>query len=98
MHKFLCTHTMPVNAFTYDQVCQFAEAGQHDPDVRGYRAFINLSEGNACCIVEANDRDAVLAWFRKMGIPFDTIVPVELESDRGVIEDLRQQPVGAGMS
>ena len=98
MQKYLCTHTLPANAFTYEEVCQLAEAGQHDPEVRGYRSFISLSEGKACCIVEANDRDSVLAWFRKMKIPFDTITPVELEGDRGKIEDLRQQPVGAGLS
>jgi hypothetical protein len=96
--RFLCTHTMPANAFTYEDVCQIAEAGQHDTNVRGYRAFLNLSEGKACCIVEAHDRDAVVGWYRRMNIPFDTIVPVEFEADRGTIEDLRQVPVGAGTS
>ena len=97
MRKYLCLHTVPAGAFTHEQVCQLAEALQHDDNVRGYRSFLNLSEGKICCILEADDRAAVAAWFQKMGVPYDDIVPVELEGERGVIEDLREQPALAGL-
>jgi len=96
MHKFMALHTLPAGAFTHEQVCQIAEAGQHEQSVRGYRSFLNLTEGKVCCILEANDRESVVAWFQKMRIPYDSIVAVEFEGDRGVIEDLREQPAMAG--
>ena len=98
MRKYLCTHTLPAGAFTYEQICQVADAAQQERDVRGYRSFFNLTEGRACCVLEANDRESVVAWFQKMGIPHDSIMPVELEGDRGVIEDLTQQPAMAGVT
>ena len=96
MHKFMCTHTWPAGAFTHEQICQVAEEAKHDPDVRGYRSFFNLSEGKAFCVLEARDRDSLVAWFDRMEIPFDSILPVELEGDYGTIEDLRELPAMAG--
>jgi hypothetical protein len=98
MRKYLCMHTLPAGELSYEQVCQVGEALQHDPNVHGYRSFINASEGKACCILEANDRDAIAACFQKFQIPFDSIVPVEFEGDRGVIEDMRRQPAMVGVS
>ncbi len=95
MRKFLCTHTQPVETFSLRKIRQLIEASHRDANVRGYRAFLNLTEGKACCIIEADDRDAILDWFRQNGIPFDSIVPVEFESYLGVVEDLRQTPVNA---
>jgi len=97
MHKFMALHTFPAGAFTHEQVCQIAEASQHEESVRGYRSFLNLTEGKVVCVWEANDRESVAAWFQKMGIPYDYIVPVEFEGERGVIEDLREQPAMAGV-
>ena len=36
--------------------------------------------------MEATDKDAVAAWFKKMGMPFDNITKVEIEGDRGSIQ------------
>jgi hypothetical protein len=88
MQKYMATHRFPPGGFTRDQVCQFADAAQHDADVRGYRSFVNLSEGRALCVLEANSSEAVAAWFEKMGMPYEDIVPVELEGERGVIQDV----------
>ena len=85
MAKFMCTHTIPPGKFTADQLKQFAQAAQQDPSVKGYRSFANLSEGKAVCVMEAASPDAVAAWFKKMGMPFDTITKVELEGERGTI-------------
>jgi hypothetical protein len=97
MRKYLCMHTLPAGALTREQVCQLAEAAQHDPNVRGYRSFLNLTEGKACCILEATDREEIAAWFEKMGVAYDYVVPVELEGERGAIEDFRAQPALAGL-
>jgi hypothetical protein len=86
MAKFMCTHTIPPGKFSADQLRQFAEAAQHDPAVKGYRSFANLAEGKAVCVMEAANKDAVAAWFTKMGMPFDSITKVELEGDRGSIQ------------
>ena len=85
MAKFMCTHTIPPGKFSADQLRQFAQAAQQDPTVKGYRSFANLAEGKAVCIMEAPGKDAVAAWFAKMGMPFDSITKVELEGDRGNI-------------
>ncbi len=85
MAKFMCTHTIPPGKFSADQLKQFAEAAQQDPGVKGYRSFANLAEGKAVCVMEASNKDAVAAWFKKMNMPFDSITKVELEGDRGTI-------------
>jgi hypothetical protein len=83
MSKFMCTHTVPPGKFSESQLQQFAKAAQQDPAVKGYRSFANLAEGKVVCIMEAQGKDAVAAWFTKMGMPFDSITQVELEGDRG---------------
>ncbi len=86
MAKFMCTHTIPPGKFSADQLRQFAQAAQQDPTVKGYRSFANLTVGKAVCVMEAPSKDAVAAWFTKMGMPFDSITQVELEGDRGSIQ------------
>jgi len=86
MAKFMCTHTIPPGKFSADQLRQFSEAAQQDPTVKGYRSFANLAEGKAVCVMEASSKEAVSAWFTKMGMPFDSITKVELEGDRGSIQ------------
>ncbi len=86
MAKFMCTHTLPAGKFSADQLRQFAQAAQQDAAVKGYRSFANLAEGKAVCVMEAANKDAVAAWFKKMGMPFDTITKVELEGDRGTVQ------------
>jgi hypothetical protein len=98
MRKYLCTHTVPVGAYSYEQICQLADAAQHEQDVRGYRSFFNLTEGKIWCVLEAKGQEAIVAWFEKMGIPYDGIFPVEIEGDRGVMEDLRLEATKAGVS
>ena len=85
MAKFMCTHTIPPGKFSADQLQQFAQAAQQDPTVKGYRSFANLAEGKAICVMEAANKEAVAAWFKKMSMPFDSITKVELEGERGNI-------------
>lgn len=88
MAKFMGIHTLPPGGITREQVNQFAQASQQDPAVRAYRSFFNLSEGKVVCILEAPDKEAVGAWFQKMGMPVDSITQLELEGDRGVITEV----------
>jgi hypothetical protein len=36
--------------------------------------------------MEAPGKDAVAAWFAKVGMPYDSITKVELEGERGNIQ------------
>ncbi len=83
MPKFMGIHTFPKNAFSQQQLNQFAQAAQQDPKVKGYRSFVNLAEGKAVCVMEAPDQQSVANWFEKMTTPCDGIVRVALEGDRG---------------
>ncbi len=85
------TYVAP-GAFTPEQICQVAEASQHETDVKGYRSLFNLTKGKVWCVLEAKDHEAIVAWFKKMEIPYDSIDLVEMEGERGVIEDLIRQP------
>lgn len=87
MTKYMCIHTVPPHAFTKDQVCGLADALQHDPQVRGYCSFLNLSQGKILCVLEAPDARTIANWFKKMNVPVDSITEVEYEGDHGTILD-----------
>jgi len=95
MSRFLCVHTVPSNAFTREQVRELTQAAQQDPEIRGYRSFLNLSEGKIACIMEGPSREAVMAWFDKMGVPYDWVAKVELEGERGnILEEGKGEQIG----
>ena len=86
MPKFMGIHTLPPGGITAEQVRQLAQASQQDPVVKGYRSFCSLAEGKAVCILEAPDKQSVAAWFQKMGMPTDSITALELEGERGGVQ------------
>ncbi len=96
MHKFMCFHTLPAGGFAFKDICGVADSLQHDPHVRGYRSFFNLTDGKGFCVLEAEDRETLANWFQENRIPYDEILPVELEGEYGTIQDLREEPVMAG--
>jgi len=87
MPKFMSSHTVPVGALTREQVNQIAKAAQDDPTVQPYRSFLNLSQGKIVCVMEAPDERALATWFQKMQMPCESITPVELEGDLGVVRE-----------
>ena len=87
MPKFMSSHTMPPGAMKRAQVNQLAEAAKNDSVVRPYRSFCNLSEGKVFCVMEAPSKQALAAWFEKMKMPCDGINAVELEGERGTVQD-----------
>jgi hypothetical protein len=84
MAKFMCTHT--VKGFTRDQYCQVSAASQQDPTVKGLRSYANLTEGKIYCVWQAPQREAVAAWFKKMNVPYDSIIQIELEGAGGAVK------------
>jgi hypothetical protein len=88
MPKFMSCHTMPAGAMKREQVDQMARAAQGDPVVKPYRSFLNLTEGKVCCVMEAPSKEALAAWFSKMRMPCDFITPIELEGERGMIQQV----------
>lgn len=86
MPKFIGIHTLPAGGITAEQLNQLATAAQNDPVVRGYRSFVNLSEGKAVCVMEAPSKDDVVSWFKKMQMPTDSVTPVEYEGECGAIQ------------
>ena len=92
MRPFMCLHTLPAGGFAFKDICGLADALQHTPHIRGYRSFFNLAEGKALCVLEADDRESLATWFQEKGIPYDYILPVELEGEYGTIRDLREEP------
>ena len=95
MSRFLCLHTLPPGGISPDDLRQAAEAGQHDPLVRGYRSFANLTEGRAACIIDAPNAKAVGDWFDRMKVPYDSITEVEFEGERGEVTDLKRTALAA---
>jgi hypothetical protein len=87
MPKFMSSHTLPPGAMKREQVNQLAAAAKSDTVVKPYRSFCNLSEGKIVCVMEAPDKKSLSAWFEKMKIPCDSISAVELEGDRGNVQD-----------
>lgn len=64
-----------------------AQAAQSDTVIRPYRSFMNLSAGKLFCVMEAPSEQALSSWFDKVKMPYDSITPVELEGERGVVND-----------
>jgi hypothetical protein len=98
MQKFMCSHTLPAGGFAFKDICEVADALQHEPHIRGYRSFFNLTDGKALCVLEADDRETLATWFHEKGIPYDDILPVELEGEYGTIQDLREETVTVGIA
>jgi hypothetical protein len=87
MLKFISCHTLPAGALKRERVNQLAQAAQSDATVRPYRSFLNLAEGKVFCVMEAPSQEALAAWFGKMQMPCDYIMPVELEGEQGVVKE-----------
>ena len=88
MPKFLCTHTVPPNMVTLDQVKQISAAAQSDKVVKGQRSFGNLAEGKISCIFEGPSKDAVANFFKSKNMPYDSIVQMDFEGECGNIVKL----------
>jgi hypothetical protein len=93
--RFLATHSLPPNSIKPEQLQQVAQALQTDPQCRGIRSFGSLSEGRIACVIEAPDKRTLQAFFQRMMLPYDSIVAVEFEGDRGTVRLEQAQPAHA---
>lgn len=96
MKRFMVLHTIPPEAFSLEKVQQVESIMRQEPEIRGYRSFMNLTQGQMVCLIDAADADTLAAWFQKMGVPYDRITEVEIEGERGQFTNLREhEPVTA---
>ena len=84
MAKYMCTHTM--KGITHEQYAQVAAAAQQDPVVKLLQSFASLTDGKIFCVWQSPTSDAVVAWFKKMNVPYDTITRLELEAAGGDVK------------
>ncbi len=92
--RYVVVHKMPAG-MTRDDFIRLQKESQGDPNIKGIRSFINLSESKGVCILDAPDKNALANWFKNKGVSYDSIFEVELESERGKLVDLPVE-VGAG--
>src|SRR5256884_1581421 len=68
--------------------CQVSAASQQDPNVKGLSSYANLTEGKIFCVWEAKQPEAIVSWFTKMQVPYDSITDrksTRLNSSHGYI-------------
>ena len=80
MPKFLVYHTLPTD-LSFEQVEQMAQGTQAHPEVKGCRAFLNLTKGKGVCTWEGPNSEGVAARLRELKIPFDDIIALEVEGE-----------------
>jgi hypothetical protein len=90
MPRYMAIHTFPKGSLTYEDVTRVADASQRDEKVKGYRSFINTTEGRAVCILDAPDKESLEKWFRTMNLPTDVVCEVEVEGEGGKMKELRE--------
>jgi hypothetical protein len=64
-----------------------ARAAREDAIIKSYRSSCSLGEGKAVCILEGPETESIVAWLQEMDMPTDCITRLELEGDRGVIQE-----------
>ncbi len=74
MAKLICSHTIPLGEFPTDELLPFVQTGQPDPASEGYRDLADLAEDKVVCVMEVLNNEAVAAWLKKMGMPFNSII------------------------
>ena len=79
--KFFVTHPLS-SGMKREDVEKLMKSAQTDPEVRGYRSFLNLTEGRGVCVFEAPDRARLANWLAKNNMSYDRITEVELETYR----------------
>ena len=82
--RYLVVHPLPVG-MTREDVINIQKSAQTDKDIRGYRSFLNLSEGKGFCVFDAPSKERLSEWLRKQDLAFDYITEVELEGEYGRI-------------
>ena len=94
--RFLAIHSLEPG-LTRERAIEVHKSLQADPQVKGYRSFLNLTEGKGVCIFDAPDREHLVKWLESNQLPYDCIWAVELEGEHGEVIDIPTVPAGAGI-
>lgn len=92
--KLLITHKLP-SEITREQLAGFAKVTQTDPNIKGLRSYVSLTQHKAVCLFEAASRERLAKWMEEHQMPYDDIWAVEVEGERGEFREV-QSLVGAG--
>jgi hypothetical protein len=88
MPKFMVTHTLPPKGVSRERFSQICVATQQDPNIKCRESFANLTEGKVFCCWDSPKPEALIAWFKKMEVPYDTITKLEHIADGAVVKDV----------
>jgi hypothetical protein len=87
--KYMVNHPLKPG-MTREDFERISETFRKDPEIKGLRSFLNLSEGKGVCILEAPDRERLADWLRTNNLPYDSILEVELEGEAGRIVEFHE--------
>jgi len=87
--RFLVIHPLPPG-LTRSDIENLQKSSQADPEIRGYRSFLNLSESKGVCVFDAPSKTRLADWLTANNMPYDAITEVELE---GYLGEFIEKPV-----
>lgn len=91
--RFLVIHSLPAG-LTRNDIEGLQKSSQMDPEIKGYRSFLNLSEARGVCVFDAPSKERLGDWLTKNNMAYDSITQVELE---GYLGEIIEKPVAAGV-
>ncbi len=80
--RFMIVHPLKPGT-TREDIEQMQRASQTDPQIKGYRSFLNLSEGKGFCVFDAPSQQRLVSWLEEHSLPYESITEVELEGEYG---------------
>ena len=88
--KYLVIHPLPAG-LTEEALRDMAGQIKEQTNVRGYRSFLNLSEGKGACVFDAPDQRTLELFLADQGLSSDSIFQVEFEGQGTELTDLREK-------
>jgi hypothetical protein len=88
MPKFMVTHTLPPKGVSRDRFLHISVATQQDPQVKCHESFANLTKGKVFCYWDGPRPEALVAWFKKMNVPYDSITKLEHLAAGAAVKDV----------
>lgn len=85
--RFMVVHKMEPK-LSRQQAADIQEATQKDEHVKGYRSFVNLTEGRAYCLYDAPTHDHLMERLKAMSLPFESITQIEFEGEAEKLWDV----------
>ncbi len=80
MPRYFALHTVGPNVVTREMVLQAGAHAKAEEKIPSYRSFINMTEGQAACVIDAPSKEWLLEYFKGLKLPVDVIFEVEIET------------------